>query len=85
MSVDTITRCRSCQAPIVWAITEAGERMPVDPHPVAGGSVRLRLDERPPRASVVGSTIDLFDRTDDGTRHEAHWATCPDADEWRTA
>jgi len=82
----TIHRCRSCGQPITWAETEGGERMPCDAHPVVGGNVRLV--ERPgrvPLARVVGDTVDMFDATDDGTRFYAHFVTCPQAAEWRTA
>lgn len=77
-------RCRSCHASIHWCITPAGERLPVDAEPVAGGNIRLRTNAVPWLAETVGSTIDLFDPTDDGMRHVAHFATCPDADAWRS-
>lgn len=76
--------CKSCSAEIRWAFTANGERIPVDRHPVAGGNLRLiqgeglRIDAR-----VVGSTIDMLDPTDDGTRWMPHHATCPDAEQWR--
>lgn len=31
--------CSSCNAPIRWAITQAGKRMPLNPSPVQGGNV----------------------------------------------
>lgn len=48
MAVELVTdpqygpsRCRHCARPIVWALTDAGARMPVDPAPVAGGELEL--------------------------------------------
>jgi hypothetical protein len=31
------SRCRDCRAPILWALTDSGRRMPVDAQAVAGG------------------------------------------------
>jgi hypothetical protein len=76
-------RCRSCQAPIVWAHTTTGKRIPVDAAPAAGGNIRLIAGQHGLTAHVVGSAIDLFDDTDTGERHLPHHATCPQADEWR--
>lgn len=77
-------RCTSCGRPILWAISAVtGTRMPIDPDPVIGGNIRLD-DAHPPKARIVGAAIDLFDPTDDGTRHVSHFATCPCADQHRT-
>jgi hypothetical protein len=73
--------CRSCTAPISWHLTAQQNLMPLDPTPHPGGNVRVDQDGI---AHVVGSTIDLFDTTDDGTRYQPHWASCPQAGEWRT-
>jgi len=81
--VQAISRCRSCSAEIVWAETTGGERMPLDVRPAAGGNVRLVDDNGTRRAHVVGSTIDLFDPDDDGTRFMPHFVSCPDAGSWR--
>lgn len=90
-----MTVCTSCGAPILWAVTETGKRIPVDREPVAGGNLRLATVERdadgkvtvcdisPPTARVVGATIDLFDPGDNGERWMPHHATCPQANEWR--
>lgn len=79
--------CTSCQAPIVWTVDRTtGRRAPIDRDPVAGGNVRLlepRVPGGPPVSAVVGAGIDLFDDTDDGTRHVSHFATCPHAAEHR--
>lgn len=75
----TLHQCKSCRAPILWYHTVNGERMPIDAEPVAGGNVRI-IDGT---AHVIGCTIDLFDATDDGIRYVPHFATCPDAKEWK--
>lgn len=66
--------CRSCGAWIVWAVTEKGKRMPVEPSD--GGNIFLKesLFDEPPTATVV--------EPGKGT-HASHFATCPDAPEWR--
>jgi len=71
-------RCGSCGAPITWTVTEAGERMPCDAHPIAGGTIRILPagDGQPARSRVVGVTTDLFDPTDDGLRYVSHAETC---------
>lgn len=74
--------CESCKAPIVWAVTKAGKRMPLDPAEirasengpgrvlalVVGGAVRTRLREDP-NGTVIG--------------REAHFYTCPNAEQHR--
>lgn len=83
--VTTPGSCASCGAAIIWAVTTKGKAMPVDALPVAGGTIRVasRRYPLPPLATVVGAAINLFDDDDTGDRHTSHFATCPDADEWR--
>jgi hypothetical protein len=72
--------CRSCGAPIVWAVTVTGHRMPVDADPGRGGTVTLR--DRPglsPIALVVGAAPPGAP-----LRHRPHFASCPHADDWRS-
>lgn len=64
-----MSRCRSCGAEILWAVTTSGKRMPVDATPEPYGNVQLETVDGVLRASVVGHG--------DGT-HVAHFATCPD-------
>jgi len=75
-----VTACRSCDAPIRWAHTEEGRRIPLDAEPVSGGSFKLHGD-----TAIVtkDATVSLFDQDDDGLRYRTHFATCPDADSWR--
>lgn len=77
-------RCRSCNAPVLWAVTDHGKRIPLDDRPVTGGNVRLVTGCSPMRAVVGNGTIDMFDPDDDGVRYVAHFVSCPNADEWRT-
>jgi len=65
--------CRSCAAPIYWAITTDGKRMPVDAEPVLGGNIDLDFN-LPISAHVVPK----------GSQHKAslytsHFVTCPNA------
>lgn len=66
------SRCTSCGAAIVWARTDTGRSMPLDPDPVEGGNVQLGADGV---ARVVGP---LF-----GGTHKSHFATCPQAAQHR--
>lgn len=82
--------CESCGAPMLWVITHKGNRMPLDPEPVAGfetdrqgylfdPETRHRLwvfaDDAMVRLARTGDQAErLF---------LSHFATCPDADDWR--
>lgn len=80
----TTGSCASCQAPIIWTLTERGKRMPVNAVPVDSGNIRLDL--RRPVHSFVVPVGELFTEpipNDDGLRYTSHFADCPDADLWR--
>jgi hypothetical protein len=78
-----VSACRSCHAPVIWAVTAAGKRMPVDAEPVDGGNVLLDQRQDPPLATVVGKQVQAGLFGDDGPRFASHYVTCPDADQWR--
>lgn len=77
--------CRSCAAPIAWAVTVKGRRMPLDRDPVADGNVTVDgpLDgPSPPMATVhPAGQVPLDDG--DGARYVSHFATCPNAGQHR--
>jgi len=80
--------CRSCGAPIVWAVTgEKRRRIPLDAVPVADGNVEL-LDMAHPRSvgdapyTVTWGSSHTW--PPDVRRYRSHFATCPQAGEWRT-
>lgn len=71
--------CESCNAQIIWAVTETGKRIPVDAEPVAGGDIELVEQRGSPLARVLGAAS-LFDTEDDGAArctHLNHFDTCP--------
>ena len=77
-----LSRCRSCKAEIVWAVTGTGSPMPFDAEPDPKGEWRLAAAPagRPPRAVYVpvekraGLERELL---------RVHFASCPDADKHR--
>jgi hypothetical protein len=72
--------CRSCKAPIRWAVTVGGHPMPLDPVPVADGN--LLLEDRggtAPRVTVVPPSA----RDVDELLFVAHFRTCPYASRHR--
>lgn len=77
MTTPTPTTCRSCGAPIYWALTGAGKRMPVDAEPSQAGTVELRLRSGAIVAIVHGSPDGA------GAWRTSHFATCPNADAHR--
>lgn len=69
--------CRGCGRPVIWAITENGKRMPVDPDPVPGGNVELvQVSDR--THAIVRTTPSKFA----GLRMPHH-ATCPNVADFR--
>lgn len=86
--------CRSCQREIVWAVTEHGRRIPLDPVARPDGNVELlRMSGvlvarvlTPEREAEIEET--LLGAHRDGTTpalnlHVSHFATCPAADTFR--
>lgn len=70
-----MSRCRSCNAEIVWAITENGKRMPFDAEPAERPTGLFKLVNDGPDVlarSVAGEPVYL-----------SHFVTCPNADEHR--
>lgn len=87
-----MSRCRSCNAEIVWATTLiGGKAMPVDPTPSPDGNLLLAAVD-PDDASAGYAAIMLTNLTDEARAsaeraavvlHESHFATCPNADQHR--
>lgn len=66
-----MSKCRGCSAPIVWAETEQGKRMPLDATPLKR-AVRVPSD----RGEMVVRIEDTW---------TPHWATCPVASSFKRA
>lgn len=89
-------RCTSCGRPIVWALTETGRKMPVDPEPAPAalipeareGNVVLWF-EVDQQGRAVGQQHVSY-ATEEQMRDakvplwRSHFATCPHASRWRT-
>jgi len=73
-------RCRSCGAPIWWAMTLAGKRMPVDAEPASDGNLALyfRGDTGELMCAVATAAAERA-----GDRWVSHFATCRHARRWR--
>lgn len=71
--------CKGCGAPIIWAVTDAGARMPLEREPVAEGMYRLTVSNGDARAHFVPKEL----RHDNAPLFIAHWARCPKAKEFR--
>jgi hypothetical protein len=76
-------RCKSCAAPITWAITAAkGNRMPLDPDPVPDGNVWI-VEHREHMSPVIGVALQHSDIPDDIETYVSHFVTCANAAEHR--
>lgn len=67
--------CRTCAAPITWAHTRHGDRVPLDPVPVEGGNLDVEATDT--------GLLAYYVKADGAVRHVSHFATCPDAGVWR--
>lgn len=68
-----MSACRSCGAPVRWVRMSGGRAIPLDPQPNAAGNVTLDADG----VAYIGRN------TQPGARYVMHFATCPDAADWR--
>lgn len=83
--------CRSCRAPLLWAVTAAkGKAIPLDPDPHPDGNVELgrRVETADGRSAPLAHVVDrrqeaLFEEPSTPARYLSHFATCPDADRYR--
>lgn len=77
-----IGKCRSCGAEIIWAYMLPGKKAaPIDAAATYDGNIVLRDHG----SSVVAHILAPGDhRSDNEPTYTSHFATCPDADEWRT-
>lgn len=72
--------CRSCGAPVTWTLTVKGKRIPLNPEPVPDGNIVPVIIDGERRARVV---TEANPAPDGVQRFKSHYATCPQADEWR--
>ena len=76
-----MSKCKSCGAKIIWLPTIGGKSMPCDPEPIpyredSLGSMMIVTND----GRVVRAKIDASSET---VGYVSHFATCPDAEEWR--
>jgi len=73
-------KCRSCQAPVIWALTAAAHTpIPIDPDPVPTGN--LVLEQHPKVVAPVA--VFVTQETAGAVRYVSHFVTCPQAGRWR--
>jgi hypothetical protein len=73
------THCRSCRARISFARLRSGRTLPIDWEPAANGTVWFDIEQD----QWLLITRDQPAPTGAAT-YLPHFATCPDADTWRT-
>lgn len=75
--------CSSCRAPILWAHTAAGERMPVDEKPVDDGNVTIYIEDVPQRPRLIAGVLTRGQaagaRAQDQMLYRSHFVSCPNA------
>ena len=72
-------RCRSCDAPMYWAMTNKGRRMPINPQPSPQGNVHLFKVHDMLKAAILGAAQLALARERGQTLYTSHFATCPKA------
>jgi len=71
-----VSTCHSCHAPIVWAVTTKGKRMPLDDPPSTKGTFVI-VDGIARKPDPAGAVPFLM--------YTSHFATCPNAERHRKA
>jgi hypothetical protein len=78
--------CRSCGAAVRWVVTTTGKTMPMDAEPVENGNLVIVGEGK----TRHGDMVPKVQHRDPGElsmleteRFVSHFATCPDAPEWK--
>jgi hypothetical protein len=77
-----MSACRSCGAPVIWALSERGRAIPVDAQSCIGGNITLKY---PPIHETDGGAVEprAVVGTPGSGNYVSHFATCPDRAKWR--
>jgi hypothetical protein len=76
-----VSRCRICPAQVVWVnLLPSGSRMPLDATPSPDGKIALVGEQE---AQVLTDTAADEARNAGRRLHTSHFATCPNAEDWR--
>jgi hypothetical protein len=76
-----VEECRSCNKPVIFALTDKGKHMPLDAYPSPDGTLKLFRDESGEvRCTVVKPAHLQYGRRD---LRKSHFASCPEAKKWR--
>lgn len=78
-----MNNCRSCGARITWLRSLSGKSIPVDEDPVEGGNIVVLGPSDSCR--VYRNAEAAQSENPDKPRYVSHFATCPQAGEWRKA
>ncbi|MFL5381277.1 MAG: hypothetical protein ACJ8GN_02000 [Longimicrobiaceae bacterium] len=76
-------RCASCSAPVIWAVTPAGKRMPVDVQLSIAGNLVLCYEVDQLGRPVSGQQVIPAPPDYAGPRWASHFASCPQAALWQ--
>jgi hypothetical protein len=74
-----LDRCKSCDAPIFWAVAEVSlKSLPIDPQPAPNGNLQIiDKDRRPP----IVRSLRVAERFAKKGLYITHFVTCPFADQ----
>jgi hypothetical protein len=76
-----MSACRSCGAPVIWVtMIETRKAMPLDAEPVPNGNIVVDWRHH---AGAVLTAEELAGPDELGRRYRSHFASCPQASEWR--
>jgi len=79
--------CKICGAAVLWATTKNGKTTPLDAEPAENGNLELvtmggKLHAVPAGKQPLNSEPVLFCEPG-AKRYRSHFATCPEAGDWR--
>lgn len=77
-----LTRCRGCGRTIFFATTAGDKNIPIDEKPANDGNLMV-TEGTPPHATVVRTGQAAGMRDQGVPTYKAHFATCPNADDFR--
>ena len=75
--------CRACHAPIFWAITDKGRRIPLNVAPRRDGNVLISRRGGVTHASVLSRVQAAGARASGKDTYTSHFADCPRASTFR--